>query len=203
MFSKSLEQCLNDAFNQARQKRHEFITVEHLLLCLLDDPEAESVLAACGADLERLRTGLDIFIKETTPHMPIDSNRDIQPTLSFQRVLQRAIYQAQSTGRPEVTGANILTAIFGEEDSQAVYFLHQERVTRIDVMNYVTHGISKPPQRIQESGGSYETGSGLSEGLETRVDKDPQSDENLIEQYTINLNHKAMLGRIDPLIGRK
>ena len=136
MYSKSLELSLNNAFAEARDKRHEFITVEHLLLVLLENPEAGSALVACGANLDRLRAGLGIFVDETTPHIPMNMDRDIQPTLSFQRVLQRAIYQVQSSGRPEVTGSNVLVAIFGEPDSQAVYFLSQENISRIDVINY-------------------------------------------------------------------
>lgn len=193
MFSKSLEIALNDAFMQARDKRHEFITVEHLLLSLLDNPEAGMALVACGANLDRLRAGLGIFIDETTPHIPMNVERDIQPTLSFQRVLQRAIYQVQSSGSAEVTGLNVLTAIFGEQDSQAVYFLNQENVTRVDVINYSTQGVAKPPQE------------------DFRTDMDPLSDpgvardpgeENLVEMYTINLNEKARMGKLDPLVGR-
>src|SRR6266481_1531504 len=130
MFSKALEFTLNLAFTRAREKRHEFMTVEHLLLALLDNPEASQVLVACGADVERLRAGLGIFIEETTPHIPPDKNQDTQPTLGFQRVLQRAIFQVQSSGKSEVTGANVLAAIFNEQDSQGVYFLRRENVTR-------------------------------------------------------------------------
>ena len=196
MFSKSLEQSLNKAFTQAREKRHEFITVEHLLLALLDNPEVGSALMAGGANIERLRAGLGIFIDETTPHIPMNVERDIQPTLSFQRVLQRAIYQVQSTGYPEVTGINILIAIFGEQDSQAVYFLNQENITRIDIVNYTTQGISKQARDSMypsEFGHSAEPG--ISRG-------DTSTEENLIELYTVNLNEKALTGRIDPLIGR-
>jgi len=195
MFSKTLEQTLNRAFSQAREKRHEFITVEHLLLALLDNPEAGKVLSSCGANVDRLRAGLGIFIDETTPHIPLNVERDIQPTLSFQRVLQRAIYQVQSSGNPEVTGANVLSAIFSEPESQAVYFLSQENVSRIDVINYTTQGIVKDPsdsQFMPEQTQSLETG----RIHETSVD------ENLIELYTINLNAKAKCGRTDPLIGR-
>ena len=195
MFSKSLEQTLNYAFSQAREKRHEFITIEHLLLALLDNPEAGRVLSSCGANLERLRAGLGIFIDETTPHVPLNVERDIQPTLSFQRVLQRAIYQVQSSGSPEVTGANVLTAIFSEPESQAVYFLSQESISRIDVVNYTIQGIVREPRDprfMPDRPQSMEPGI-----------REPAVDENLIELYTINLNAKARSGRIDPLIGRQ
>ncbi|ABX78036.1 ATP-dependent Clp protease ATP-binding subunit ClpA [Coxiella burnetii] len=196
MFSKALEKTLNRAFSQAREKRHEFITVEHLLLALLDNPEAGRVLSACGANLERLRAGLGIFIDETTPHIPLNVERDIQPTLSFQRVLQRAIYDVQCNGTPEVTGTNILTAIFSEPESQAVYFLSQENISRIDIINYTTQGITKPRQEARFLSDSQQLpeASGMQE---TTVD------ENLIELYTTNLNAKARSGRVDPLIGRQ
>lgn len=196
MFSKSLEISLNDAFMQAREKRHEFITVEHLLLSLLDNPEAGMGLVACGANLDRLRAGLGIFIDETTPHIPMNVERDIQPTLSFQRVLQRAIYQVQSAGTAEVTGLSVLTAIFGEQESQAVYFLNQENVTRVDVINYATQGVSKQsPMDEEEFPGAMDTSS------EPSMQRDP-NEENLVEMYTTNLNEKARAGKIDPLVGR-
>ncbi len=195
MFSKTLESSLNGAFGRAREKRHEFITVEHLLLSLLDNPEASSALSGCGANIERLRAGLGIFIDETTPQIPMNVDREIQPTLSFQRVLQRAIYQVQSTGRPEVTGGNVLTAIFGEQDSQAVYFLHQENVTRIDVVNYTTQGISRPSK---DSGFPID----MTQQGDATLTRDASSEENLIEMYAVNLNEKAALGKLDPLIGR-
>ncbi|WP_260511931.1 ATP-dependent Clp protease ATP-binding subunit ClpA [Coxiella burnetii] len=196
MFSKALEKTLNRAFSQAREKRHEFITVEHLLLALLDNPEAGRVLSACGVNLERLRAGLGIFIDETTPHIPLNVERDIQPTLSFQRVLQRAIYDVQCNGTPEVTGTNILTAIFSEPESQAVYFLSQENISRIDIINYTTQGITKPRQEARFLSDSQQLpeASGMQE---TTVD------ENLIELYATNLNAKARSGRVDPLIGRQ
>lgn len=191
MFSKTFEQTLNRAFSQARDKRHEFITVEHLLLALLDNPEAGKILSACSANIDRLRAELGIFIDETTPHIPLNVERDIQPTLSFQRVLQRAIYQVQSSGSPQVTGANVLTAIFSEPESQAVYFLSQENVNRIDVVNYMTQAITKDPRFMSEH----------SQPMETSRIHDT-ADENLIDIYTVNLNVKAKNGRIDPLIGR-
>ncbi|MCB1827729.1 MAG: ATP-dependent Clp protease ATP-binding subunit ClpA, partial [Coxiellaceae bacterium] len=179
MFSKSLEISLNNAFSQARDKRHEFITVEHLLLALLDNPEAGSALVACGANLDRLRAGLGIFIDETTPHVPSNVEREIQPTLSFQRVLQRAIYQTQTSGRPEVTGSNALLAIFGEPDSQAVYFLGQESVSRIDVINYTTQGIAKQNPDPGNFGGMEQGGFS-----DPNASRDLASEENLLAMYT-------------------
>jgi len=144
MLSKDLEQTLNDAFRAARARRHEFMTVEHLLLALLDNNDAIRVLKACGAEISNLRGDLVEFIDSTTPLIPEDdAERETQPTLGFQRVLQRAVFHVQSSGKSEVTGANVLVAIFSEQESQAVYFLKTQSVTRLDVVNYITHGISK------------------------------------------------------------
>lgn len=197
MFSKALEYTLNLAFSRAREKRHEFITVEHLLFALLDNPEAAQVLVACGANIERLRTGLGLFIEETTPHIPAEKHQDTQPTLGFQRVLQRAIFQVQSAGKNEVTGANVLVAIFGEQESQAVYFLGQENISRLDVVNYIAHGISKvhhgsnPGSHLQPD----------SEGSEGFMGSGPG--ESALERFAVNLNEVARSGKIDPLIGRE
>jgi ATP-dependent Clp protease ATP-binding subunit ClpA len=204
MFSRSLEVSLNDSFVRAREKRHEFITVEHLLLTLLENNEASDALVACGANLDRLRAGLGIFIEETTPHIPYDSTRDIQPTLSFQRVLQRAIYQVQSNGQVEVTGVHVLTAIFGEQESQSVYFLSQENITRIDIINYISNGISKEKQRnddfnLDQNQSPFSSNSDAQQaGAELGAD-----DETMLETYTVNLNRRAMQGKIDTLIGRE
>src|SRR5499427_4826174 len=148
MIAQELEVSLHMAFMDARQKRHEFITVEHLLLALLDNPSASEVLRACAANIEELRKLLTEFINEHTPIVTGD-DVDTQPTLGFQRVIQRAILHVQSSGKKEVTGANVLVAIFGEKDSHAVYFLHQQVVTRLDVVNYISHGITKTPQSQQ------------------------------------------------------
>ena len=204
MFSKNLDTTLNCAYTQARDKRHEFLTVEHLLLALTDNPEVGTVLSACGANLDRLRAGLGIFIDETTPQIPVNIQRDIQPTLSFQRVLQRAIFQVQSSGLPEVSGTNVLLAIFGEQDSQAVYFLHQENITRIDVLNYTTQGISKEDRT---GGGLPPTGFPHSEHMqqhpsEPTLPAEQMGEDNLVDMYAVNLNDKARNGKIDPLIGR-
>src|ERR687898_2496594 len=146
MIAQELEVSLHMAFVEARQKRHEFITVEHLLLALLDNPTAAEVLRACGANMDELRKNLTQHITEQTPRIAADREVDTQPTLGFQRVIQRAILHVQSSGKKEVTGANVLVAIFGEKDSHAVYFLHQKGVTRLDVVNFISHGITKVPQ---------------------------------------------------------
>lgn len=150
MLSKELEFSLNRAFKEARAKHHEYMTVEHMLLSLLDNPTAAKVLKACGTDSDRLRREITAFIDETTPLIPDNEDRDTQPTLGFQRVLQRAVFHVQSAGKKEVTGANVLVALFSEQDSQAVYLLNQQDVTRLDVVNYISHGISKVPGENQE-----------------------------------------------------
>ncbi len=199
MFTKSLEMTLNQAFMQAREKRHEFITVEHLLFALLDNTEASATLVACGANVDRLRAGLGIFIDETTPHIPLNAQRDIQPTLSFQRVLQRAIYQVQSSGGQEVNGNHTLIALFGETDSQAVYFLSQETVSRIDVINFTTQGISKH----QREGEKHNFLSDINGSPDINLPHESVTEESLIETYAINLNELAMSGKLNPLIGRE
>ena len=150
MFSKELEVSLNSIFKQAREKRYEYLTVEHLLLALLDEPSAVAALKACGANLNRLKNEISNFIAATTPLFPsADPNLDIQPTLGFQRVLQRAIFQVQSSGKTQVHGVNILAAIFGEQDSQAIYFLRRENVTRSDVSNYISQGLPKLQDNLE------------------------------------------------------
>ncbi|PIZ03494.1 MAG: ATP-dependent Clp protease ATP-binding subunit ClpA [Gammaproteobacteria bacterium CG_4_10_14_0_8_um_filter_38_16] len=198
MFSKSFELTLNSAYDRAREKKHEFITVEHLLLALVDNPEASEILLSCGANLDRLRAGLGIFVDETTPSVVNPAERDIQPTISFQRVLQRSIYQVQSAGQTEVTGAYALASIFGEPDSQAVYFLHQENVTRIDVMKFTTQGITKSPREEF----NFESNHPLSQTDSPASMRESGSEENILEMYAINLNERAKSGQSDPLIGR-
>ena len=201
MLSKDLEVTLNLAFKGARAKRHEFMTVEHLLLALLDNESAADVLHACGADLSALRRELLEFVDSTTPLIPEnDSERETQPTLGFQRVLQRAVFHVQSSGKKEVTGANVLVAIFCEQESQAVYYLKQQSVARIDVVNYITHGISRV------SSGGNNTHSSPDPSPE-QVDEDLGSPaepggSDPLESYATNLNQEAILGRIDPLVGR-
>ncbi len=194
MLSKELEQTLNLAFKEAREKRHEFVTVEHLLLALIDNPTASEVLKACGANLEKLKRDLVNFLEETTPLLPPHDPRETQPTLGFQRVLQRAVFHVQSSGKKEVTGANVLVAIFSEQDSQAVYFLSKQNITRLDVVNYISHGISKV--HGEEEGEGLSSSSSEEEGGE-------QAARKPLEQYATNLNQLARQGKIDPLIGRR
>ncbi|MCL6269891.1 ATP-dependent Clp protease ATP-binding subunit ClpA [Sansalvadorimonas sp. 2012CJ34-2] len=195
MLNKDLEQTLNTAFREARSKRHEFMTVEHLLLALLDNASAADVLEACGADIQQLREELTKFIDSTTPLIPAgDDERETQPTLGFQRVLQRAVFHVQSSGKKEVSGANVLVAIFSEQESQAVYFLKQQEVARIDVVNYIAHGIAKIPGHQ----GAETIGQ---EMVEETADGEPGGTRPL-DAYTCNLNEQARLGKIDPLVGR-
>ena len=194
MIAQELEVSLHMAFVEARQKRHEFITVEHLLLALLDNPTAAEVLRACAANIEELRKALSEFIAAHTPTVAGSEEIDTQPTLGFQRVIQRAILHVQSSGKKEVTGANVLVAIFGEKDSHAVYFLHQQGVTRLDVVNYISHGITKsgasaPPKPAEA-------------GAEAEQAEEGQQAGGALESYTVNLNAQALVGKIDPLIGR-
>ena len=191
MIAQELEVSLHMAFVEARQKRYEFITVEHLLLALLDNPTAVEVLRACSANVDELRKALTDFITAHTPTVAGTEEIDTQPTLGFQRVIQRAILHVQSSGKKEVTGANVLVAIFGEKDSHAVYFLHQQGVTRLDVVNFISHGIAKSGQ-----------------AKDAKPDQEPESSSDelqaggALETYTQNLNAQALLGKIDPLIGR-
>ncbi len=198
MIAQELEVSLHMAFVEARQQRHEFITVEHLLMALLDNPSAAEVLRACAANIDDLRKSLVGFVKENTPTVSGTEEVDTQPTLGFQRVIQRAIMHVQSTGsgKKEVTGANVLVAIFGEKDSHAVYYLHQQGVTRLDVVNFIAHGIKKSdppePSKSNESGGG-------------EADKEDAGDAkgSPLDQFTQNLNQLARDGKIDPLIGRE
>lgn len=194
MLNKELEFTLSMAFKEAKEKSHEFMTVEHLLLSLLDNPAAGNVMQACGADLDDLKDRLRQFIDETTPLIPSnEAHRETQPTLGFQRVLQRAVFHVQSAGKPEVTGANVLAAIFSEQESQAVYLLRQQNVTRLDVVNYIAHGISKLQGDISAGQINFNT-------EEEAANNETASP---LDKYCVNLNYRAMLGEIDPLIGRK
>ena len=197
MLSKELEFTLNLAFKEAREKRHEFMTVEHLLLALLDNPAAEEVLSACSVNLKHLRNELLAFLDETTPILEDVDERDTQPTLGFQRVLQRAIFQAQSSGQKEVNGASVLVAIFNEQESQAVYLLSQFDVSRLDVVSYVSHGISK----VGDS--STPQGDEQSDAGNNGQSSEAKSSQNPLDLYAMNLNKRAQEGKIDPLIGRK
>jgi ATP-dependent Clp protease ATP-binding subunit ClpA len=192
MIAQELEVSLHMAFVEARQKRHEFITVEHLLLALLDNPTAAEVLRACGANMDELRKNLTQHIAEQTPRIAADREVDTQPTLGFQRVIQRAILHVQSSGKKEVTGANVLVAIFGEKDSHAVYFLQQQGIARLDVVNYISHGITKTPTAAQ----------GKAADPEADAEGQAETSNSPLDNYTQNLNALALAGKIDPLIGR-
>ncbi|MDB2386914.1 ATP-dependent Clp protease ATP-binding subunit ClpA [Shewanella sp.] len=191
MLNKDLEVTLNLAFQQARDARHEYMTVEHLLLALIDNPAAKEALVACGANLDKLRGEISSFIQQTTPVISDpEEDKETQPTLGFQRVLQRAVFHVQSSGRNEVTGANVLVAIFSEQESQAVYLLRSGDVTRLDVVNFISHGFAKDevetdaePNRIEDQ-------------------SEPEEDRSILAQFTSNLNELAKRGDIDPLIGR-
>ncbi len=191
MIAQELEVSLHLAFVEARQKRHEFITVEHLLLAMLDNPSAAHVLRACGADIEELRGVLNQHIDTHTPKLPGTGEVDTQPTVGFQRVIQRAILHVQSTNKKEVTGANILVALFGEKESHAVYFLNQRGIARLDVVNYIAHGINKAPEQPAPQ-------KATSEGEAEQEN----AQDGALKNYTVDLNAQAQAGKIDPLIGR-
>ena len=190
MIAQELEVSLHMAFMDARQKRHELITVEHLLLAMIDNPTAADVLRACGAKFEVLRAELNQYIEEHTPTVAGEDEVDTQPTLGFQRVIQRAMLHVQSSGKKEVTGANVLVAIYGEKDSHAVFFLHQQGITRLDIVNFISHGVAKVP----ESNGKTE-----GDSVETDAEAAPAG---ALDNYTLNLNLQVAAGKIDPLIGR-
>ena len=194
MLDKELEHTLNNAFREARKQRHEFMTVEHLLLALLDNPAALRVLKACGANLNSLHSDLIRFIQENSPLLAAGADRDTQPTLGFQRVLQRAVFHVQSSGKKEVTGANVLVAIYGERESHAAYFLGQQNVARLDVVNFISHGIAK----VNEDGEGEEDSNAPED--DRRRD---QAGNNPLKAYAMNLNEAARQGKIDPLIGRQ
>src|SRR5688500_3334865 len=189
MFSKDLEHTIGQCYKRAREARHEYMTVEHLLLALLDNPSAEAVLKACNADFPRLRGELEQAIDNSVARLADDDGRDTQPTLGFQRVLQRAVYHVQSSGKKEVAGANVLVAIFGEKDSHAVYFLDQQAVSRRDVGNCLTHGIARQEPRERRP-------------AEEAPPPEGQGKGDALAEHASNLNEPARAGRIDPLVGR-
>jgi ATP-dependent Clp protease ATP-binding subunit ClpA len=198
MLDKELEYTLNLAFKEARAKRHEFVTVEHLLIALLENSSALEVLKACGANINRLRNNLIEFIDRTTPVIPAHvHDRDTQPTLGFQRVLQRAVFHVQSSGKTEVNGANVLAAIFSEQESQSVYLIRQENVSRLDVINYISHGTTKPRTTRGPEGEQ------LGHYMEENENAQEEGGASPLEQFTTNLNARAKMGLIDPLIGRE
>jgi ATP-dependent Clp protease ATP-binding subunit ClpA len=194
VLSNELEYCLNDAFQSAREARHEFMTVEHLLLAILDTPKVREILRACGADTQELRMQLKAFIEQNTPRLAEDDEREVQPTLGFQRVLQRAVFHVQSSGKKEVTVSNVLVAIFSEKQSHAAFLLSEQDVARLDVVNYISHGLAKlgedPGERGEQSAG-------------TESERDIEGGSGALEKYATNLNKLAADGKIDPLIGRR
>jgi ATP-dependent Clp protease ATP-binding subunit ClpA len=195
VLSQELEFCLNDAFAGAREARHEFMTVEHLLLAILDTPKIREILKSCGAETAKLKTELKQFIDQTTPRLPAGEDRDVQPTLGFQRVLQRAVFHVQSSGKKEVTVANVLVAIFSEKQSHAAYLLSMQDVSRLDIVNFIAHGLAKSAG--EESREREEGGSG------NEAERDGESGGSALDKYATNLNDAARKGKIDPLIGRK
>jgi ATP-dependent Clp protease ATP-binding subunit ClpA len=194
LLSSELEYCLNEAFQKARDARHEYMTVEHLLLAILDAPRVREILKACGADLARLSAELQKFIDETTPALPADDDREVQPTLGFQRVLQRAVFHVQSSGKKEVTVGNVLVAIFSEKQSHAAYLLSLQDVSRLDVVNFISHGLPSAPDAREAP---------REEGAEPGREAADDTGAAALEKYTVNLNAQAVAGRVDPLIGRQ
>jgi ATP-dependent Clp protease ATP-binding subunit ClpA len=197
VLSQELEFCLNDAFAGAREARHEFMTVEHLLLAIIDAPKIREILKSCGADTAKLKVELKQFIDQTTPRLPAGEDRDVQPTLGFQRVLQRAVFHVQSSGKKEVTVANVLVAIFSEKQSHAAYLLSMQDVSRLDVVNFIAHGLSKAGG---EEAREREDGAGQASG---DAEREGEGNGSALEKYATNLNEAARKGKIDPLIGRK
>jgi len=193
VLSSELEYCLNEAFQRAREQRHEYMTVEHLLLAILDTPKVGEILKSCGADLAALRRDLEKFIDETTPRLPEDDDREVQPTLGFQRVLQRAVFHVQSSGKKEVSVANVLVAIFSEKQSHAAYLMSLQDITRLDVINYISHGLSRGVESREPEA--------KEEGAE--AERDGEAGGSALDKYCTNLNRLALDGRIDPLIGRE
>ena len=192
MLSKELESTLNTAFKVARESRHEFMTVEHLMLALISNPTAKNILVACEADLNHLEHELEKFIGQNASILPETEEKDTQPTLGFQRVLQRAVFHVQSSGKKEVTGAIVLVAIFGERESHTVYLLNEMNVTRLDVVNCISHG-NIPDSELDNEGSAS-----------TEEENNPsESKKSALASYTSNLNDLAAAGKIDPLIGRQ
>ena len=204
MLSRDLELTLNKAFKEARRQQHEYLTVEHLLIALLDNYSATEVLKSCGVDVAQLRQELQQFLDDTTPiATDLDEDHETQPTLGFQRVLQRAVFHVQSAGRSEVTGANVLVAIFSEQDSHAVFLLKQQGVSRLDVVNYISHGLAKGDAPMDEQMPSDE-GMEQSNPLYGEHEPDmPTKNKSPLDLYAVDLNKKAQQGKIDPLIGRE
>jgi ATP-dependent Clp protease ATP-binding subunit ClpA len=203
MLSRNLEQTLHRALSLASERRHEYATLEHLLLGLADDTDAATVLRACGVDLDKLRSDLSEFLDKDLAGLATDRAGDPKPTAGFQRVVQRAAIHVQSSGRDEVTGANVLVALFSERESHAVYFLQLQDMTRLDAVNFISHGIAKAPGRsaqrpVQGTGSQPEA-----HPEQEREEKPNRRNQDALSNYCVNLNKKAMAGKIDPLIGRE
>src|SRR5207302_1903122 len=196
-FSRNLEQSLHRALALANERHHEYATLEHLLLALLDDQDAAAVMRACNVDLDKLRRGLAAYLESELENLVSDGNEDSKPTAGFQRVIQRAVIHVQSSGREEVTGANVLVAIFAERESHAAYFLQEQDMTRYDAVNYISHGIAKRPGMSESR-----PVRGVDEETETKTGDEPKKKGDAHDAYCINLNKKAREGKIDPLIGR-
>lgn len=203
-FSRSLEQALHRALAFANERHHEYATLEHLLLSLIDDADAGSVMRACNVDLEELRRNLSDYIDNELDNLVVRSSDDSKPTAGFQRVIQRAVIHVQSSGREEVTGANVLVAIFAERESHAAYFLQEQDMTRYDAVNYISHGVAKRPEMNQPRAarGSEEGREETSSGSNNEEPQSPKKKPEAIDTYCVNLNKKARDGKIDPLIGR-
>jgi ATP-dependent Clp protease ATP-binding subunit ClpA len=203
MLSRNLEQTLHRALALASDRKHEYATLEHLLLGLIDDSDAATVLRACGVDLDKLRTDLTEFLDKDLAGLATDRPGDPKPTAGFQRVVQRAAIHVQSSGKDEVTGANVLVALFSERESHAVYFLQTQDMTRLDAVNFISHGIAKAPgrgaQRPAQGSGGESNGGGEPE----REEKPNRRGQDALSNYCVNLNKKALAGKIDPLIGRE
>src|SRR5947209_10274194 len=196
-FSRNLEQSLHRALALANERHHEYATLEHLLLALIDDQDSAAVMRACNVDLEKLRRSLTAYLESELENLVSDGNDDSKPTAGFQRVIQRAVIHVQSSGREEVTGANVLVAIFAERESHAAYFLQEQEMTRYDAVNYISHGIAKRPG-LTESRPTR----GVDEETEQKSGEEPKKKGDALDNYCVNLNKKARDGKIDPLIGR-
>jgi len=196
-FSRNLEQSLHRALALANERHHEYATLEHLLLALIDDQDAAAVMRACNVDLDKLRRSLTAYLESELENLVSDGNEDSKPTAGFQRVIQRAVIHVQSSGREEVTGANVLVAIFAERESHAAYFLQEQDMTRYDAVNYISHGIAKRPGMSEAR-----PVRGAEEDTDTKTGDETKKKGDALEAYCINLNKKAREGRIDPLIGR-
>jgi ATP-dependent Clp protease ATP-binding subunit ClpA len=196
-FSRSLEQSLHRALALANERHHEYATLEHLLLALIEDQDAAAVMRACNVDLEKLRRRLVAYLESELDNLVTDRAEDSKPTAGFQRVIQRAVIHLQSSGREEVTGANVLVAIFAERESHAAYFLQEQEMTRYDAVNYISHGIAKRPGRLEAR-----PVRGADEDTDTKNGDEPKKKGDALDAYCVNLNKKAREGKIDPLIGR-